>query len=697
MTGVVDAIAPWAIERALVGAAVLCVVGATALLLRGRLSAHTASRLWLIPLAPFALPFDVGLRIDATRATPVAAARDWLAASADVAPNTPHRPAVPPGSTAPGATRSPTVAPDAPAPRRGVPLRVWLVATWAAVAVVLAGWALVAQRRVGRLVRDAADAPPALAETVAALARDVAIRRPIRARVTDALHSPATTGWLRPVVLVPRPLLDRLATAELRWVLLHELAHVRRGDVPVAALQQAVQIAWWWHPAVWVANGRVARHRECACDDAAAALVPRRERAGCARAFLEVVAHAAVPARALPNLLSMSDHKTELRRRLMRLKDLDRPLVWRLSGRATTALIALAAGVVALGVPNAPSAQERPVPAADATDAAAEPVRAIRGAAAWLVARQARDGGWRLGDGKKTIGIETEVSTTAIAALALMDAARFEPSADAAAAARRGIAWLLGVQTDDGCIGPRIGSAWLYGHAMATHALLAAHRVAPDAKVRAAIERAVAFILRAQNTRAGWRYGIQDGDNDSKMTSLMLLALSAARDLGIAVPERAVTDGRALVAKLTDARTGRIGWLERGGAPGRLKETWKTFPAEHSEEVTALGCVMWLDADLPDRTRATLAKSIHRVVETLPERAPGRIDYTYWFWGARLLADAEGAPAVAWRRTLDAALLESVRFEGGAASWPLRDAWSLPGLDVYSTATCLRALAALRE
>ena len=54
----------------------------------------------------------------------------------------------------------------------------------------------------------------------------------------------------------------------MRAVLLHELIHLRRRDVWLNFLQALLQIFYWWHPLVWLANARIRRVREEAVDDA---------------------------------------------------------------------------------------------------------------------------------------------------------------------------------------------------------------------------------------------------------------------------------------------------------------------------------------------------------------------------------------------------------------------------------------------
>ena len=101
-----------------------------------------------------------------------------------------------------------------------------------------------------------------------------ALRRTARGGLVDAIPqireaavpSPQVTGWRRPLLLVPRGLSATLATAELDAVLLHELAHVRRGDLRWNLLQRVVLALLWFHPVAWSLQASVARERERCCD-----------------------------------------------------------------------------------------------------------------------------------------------------------------------------------------------------------------------------------------------------------------------------------------------------------------------------------------------------------------------------------------------------------------------------------------------
>jgi beta-lactamase regulating signal transducer with metallopeptidase domain len=118
----------------------------------------------------------------------------------------------------------------------------------------------------GRLAGLAREpAPPALTDAVHRLARDRVSARAPDVQLAD-VSSPQIIGVMRPALLAPRDLTARLSDAEQEAVLLHELAHLRRGDFFWNLIQRLMLAVLWFHPAAWKLYGHVAREREACCD-----------------------------------------------------------------------------------------------------------------------------------------------------------------------------------------------------------------------------------------------------------------------------------------------------------------------------------------------------------------------------------------------------------------------------------------------
>jgi hypothetical protein len=85
---------------------------------------------------------------------------------------------------------------------------------------------------------------------------------------TTELLEPGLVGVLRPVILVPESLTERLSAAEIDAILAHELTHLRRQDNLLAMIHMLVEALFWFHPLVWFIGARLCEEREHACDEA---------------------------------------------------------------------------------------------------------------------------------------------------------------------------------------------------------------------------------------------------------------------------------------------------------------------------------------------------------------------------------------------------------------------------------------------
>lgn len=127
--------------------------------------------------------------------------------------------------------------------------------------------------------------------------------------------APMTFGFRRPVVVVPRTVLD--SPTSLRTVLAHELTHVRRADYFWALLESVTGAVFAFHPLAWLLRRGIERCRETSCDAevVGAGLVRPRE-------YAELLAHTHTPARfpAPAVAASMSGRAVTLKERLEAMK-----------------------------------------------------------------------------------------------------------------------------------------------------------------------------------------------------------------------------------------------------------------------------------------------------------------------------------------------------------------------------------------
>ncbi len=134
--------------------------------------------------------------------------------------------------------------------------------------LILAFWSLKRVLAFHSLLRQAAQpAPSHVQQEAERLARALGLSRAPAIVVTAARLSPLVWwigGEVR--VVLPRELVNELDPTDLRHVLAHELAHVRRGDHRVRWVEWATAVAFWWNPIAWLARRNLRANEELCCD-----------------------------------------------------------------------------------------------------------------------------------------------------------------------------------------------------------------------------------------------------------------------------------------------------------------------------------------------------------------------------------------------------------------------------------------------
>jgi len=98
------------------------------------------------------------------------------------------------------------------------------------------------------------------------LANRLGVTRPLILLRGERLAVPVTWGIVYPAVLLPQDA-DTWTEERRRFVLVHEMAHVKRFDALTQLLAQVALAVFWFDPLVWVAAHQMRMEREHACDD----------------------------------------------------------------------------------------------------------------------------------------------------------------------------------------------------------------------------------------------------------------------------------------------------------------------------------------------------------------------------------------------------------------------------------------------
>lgn len=112
---------------------------------------------------------------------------------------------------------------------------------------------------------------PLSAEDISCMVRNVEIPKGIRIRQSDEISAPLTYGVFRPVILLPKIILNGKDSESkqrlLDFALMHELTHIRRFDPAIKLLAVAVCCVHWFNPAVWLMAWLLNRDIELSCDE----------------------------------------------------------------------------------------------------------------------------------------------------------------------------------------------------------------------------------------------------------------------------------------------------------------------------------------------------------------------------------------------------------------------------------------------
>jgi beta-lactamase regulating signal transducer with metallopeptidase domain len=142
-------------------------------------------------------------------------------------------------------------------------LVVWaVIAAWFLCAVIKAAWHLYLLRSSCTSLQPN-DLDPSLRDTL----RRYSAQRKLSLCTSARVSVPAAIGLLKPAVVIPEWVMGELSTEEVNQILIHELAHLRRWDDWTNLAQQIIKAVFFFHPAVWWIDKKVALERESACDD----------------------------------------------------------------------------------------------------------------------------------------------------------------------------------------------------------------------------------------------------------------------------------------------------------------------------------------------------------------------------------------------------------------------------------------------
>jgi len=170
---------------------------------------------------------------------------------------------------------------------------------------------------------------------------------------------------------------------------------------------------------------------------------------------------------------------------------------------------------------------------------------AVERGLAWLAREQNENGSWTAKIGYKlndnynfTSANRGHVGVTALAGMAFLAGGHLPGRGQYGANVELCLAFVLGCVDDDGYVSQ--SGTRMYSHAFATLFLAEIYGMTHREDVREKLQKAIDFIVKSQNGEGGWRYEPYAVESDMSIVVCQVLALRAARNIGIRVPKATV-------------------------------------------------------------------------------------------------------------------------------------------------------------
>ncbi|MGB2861769.1 MAG: M56 family metallopeptidase, partial [Sedimentisphaerales bacterium] len=323
----------WLMQATLIASVVTCLILLIQKMLGGKLGPRWCHALWLVLLIRMILPWAPSSRVSLfnlipswdrqiQRAQPSKATEQQGSSQAAQASETAE--AIPAGKSESDVTIQKRVIPE-PGAIADIQIesQPWLVSLrrvlpvlWLAGAVVIGTYLLMSNFALWRIVkRDRPLVKQAMLELFEECKAQMGVQSLVAVVPSNQIRSPGLFGFVRPRLLLPLEMLDTATSEEMRYVFLHELAHLRRHDIYFGWLTSLLQVLHWFNPLVWFAFYRMRADRELACDALVLARTQKEESQEYGQAIVGLVRRFS-RSRPLPAMAGILESKSQLKRRI---------------------------------------------------------------------------------------------------------------------------------------------------------------------------------------------------------------------------------------------------------------------------------------------------------------------------------------------------------------------------------------------
>ena len=190
-----------------------------------------------------------------------------------------------------------------------------LAIIWLAGAIGLLVLTLIVNYRFARHVANTPEfTDPDLLRILAAARNELRVHRPLRLIESSQIEGPAIMGLFHPTLILPQNVRAKFTDDELRFIFLHELAHLKRGDLILQWLVALLQVLHWFNPVLWYAFRRMRADREPATDALVLSRTGEAEKERYGHVLIKLLEHFN-QRHSLPTLIGLLEDKDQFKRR----------------------------------------------------------------------------------------------------------------------------------------------------------------------------------------------------------------------------------------------------------------------------------------------------------------------------------------------------------------------------------------------
>jgi len=189
--------------------------------------------------------------------------------------------------------------------------------------------------------------------------------------------------------------------------------------------------------------------------------------------------------------------------------------------------------------------------------------KAVARSLEWLASKQEADGSW--GDTK----YPHNSAITSYVILAFLSQGHLPNRGTYGPEVAKGMRFLISCsRASDGYLLGTRGAGNMYCHGMATLVLAQLWGMTGDEEVKPVLEKAVKLIIGSQNREGGWRYDPLPTGADISVTIMQVMALRAAKNAGLHVPDVTMTRAIEYIDRCYDPKTGGFSYQAGRVSPG---------------------------------------------------------------------------------------------------------------------------------